>query len=179
MAELPKLGYSVSNSLAATISDNTTYALMASYRIDAFKFSAGYDHIKYANPNTPLSAEFNDIGGYVLAFVTNNAYNNSKTVQVYWTGVRYTVFPNLDLTAAYYGYHQNAYGTGKQAGCTTAAYSTCSGSFEAFSFDADYYFNKHFDAYLGAMYSGAHDGAASGYFYSTNINPTVGVRYKF
>ena len=63
---------------------------MALYKFDPFKFFAGYEHIKYANPNTPLSAGFNNIGGYVLAFVTNNAYNNSKTVQVYWTGVRYT-----------------------------------------------------------------------------------------
>jgi predicted porin len=98
---------------------------------------------------------------------------------VYWTGVRYTVAPGLDLVAAYYGYQQNAYGTGKQAGCSTAAHSTCSGSLEAVSFDADYHFNKHFDTYLGAMYSGVHDGAASGYIYSTNINPTIGVRYKF
>jgi len=44
---------------------------------------------------------------------------------------------------------------------------------------ADYRFNKHFDAYLGAMYSGVHDGVASGYLNTTNINPTVGVRYKF
>jgi len=180
VAKLPALGYAVSNSLAATISDNTAYALMASYKFDPFKFFAGYEHIKYANPNTPLGAGFNDIGGYVLAFVTNNAYNNSKTVQVYWAGVRYTVIPHLDLTAAYYGYKQNAYGTGQLAGCTTTVSSTCSGSFEAFSLDADYYFNKHFDAYLGAMYSGVHDGVASGYaFYTTNINPTVGVRYKF
>ena len=179
VGELPKLGYSVSNSLAATISDNTAYALMASYRIDPFKLFAGYEHIKYANPDRPLSAGFSDIGGYVLAFVTNNAYNVSKTVNVYWTGVRYTVLPGLDLTVAYYGYQQNAYGTGKQAGCTTSAHSVCSGSFEAFSFDADYHLSKRFDAYLGAMYSGVHDGVASGYLYTTNINPTVGVRYKF
>jgi predicted porin len=179
VAKLPALGYSISNSLAATISDNTAYALMALYEIDPLKFFAGYEYIKYTNPTRPLSAGYNDIGGYVLAFVTNNAYNNSKTVQVYWTGARYTVIPHLDLTVAYYGYHQNAYGTGKQAGCTTAASSTCSGSFEAFSFDADYFFNKHFDAYLGAMYSGVHDGVASGYLKTTNINPTVGVRYKF
>jgi predicted porin len=178
-AALPALGYSMSNSLAATISDNTAYALMALYKMDPLKFFAGYEHIKYANPTTPLSAGYNDIGGYVLAFITNTAYNNSKTVQVYWTGARYTVIPHLDLTVAYYGYHQNAYGTGKQAGCTTATYSTCSGSFEAFSVDADYFFNKHFDAYLGAMYSGVHDGVASGYLNTTNINPTVGVRYKF
>jgi len=53
------------------------------------------------------------------------------------------------------------------------------GSLEAFSLDADYHFNEHFDAYLGTMYSGVHNGAASGYIYTTNINPTVGVRYKF
>jgi predicted porin len=179
VAKLPGLGYSISNSLAATISDNTVYALMALYKINPLIFFAGYEHIKYANPTTPLNAGFNDIGGYVLAFVTNNAYNSSKTVQVYWAGVRYAVIPHLDLTAAYYGYDQNAYGTGKQAGCTTAAFSTCSGSFQAFSFDADYSFNQHFDAYVGAMYSGVHDGVASGYLSTTNINPTVGVRFKF
>jgi predicted porin len=99
---------------------------------------------------------------------------------VYWAGVRYTVIPHLDLTAAYYTYQQNAYATGKAAGCTTSANSACSGSFEAFPFDADYFFNQHFDAYAGAMYSGVHDGVASGYdFHTTNINPTIGVRYKF
>jgi predicted porin len=179
VTQLPALGYSILKSLAATISDNTAYALMALYKFDPLKFFAGYEHIKYANPHSPLNAGFNDIGGYVLAFVTNNAYNNSKTVQVYWSGVRYIVVSNLELTAAYYGYRQNAYGTGTQAGCTTSAHSVCSGSFQAYSLDADYRFNQHFDAYLGAMYSGVHDGAASGYLATTNINPTVGVRYKF
>ncbi len=179
VAELPALGYSASNSLAATISDDTTYALMAFYNFAPFKIFAGYMHIKYANPSDPLRAGFTDIGGFVLAFVSNTAYNDSKTNQVYWTGARYTVLPELELTAAYYGYDQNAYGTGSQAGCSTTAHSTCSGSLEAFSFDADYHFNRHFDTYLGAMYSGVHDGLASGYFHSTNINPTAGVRFKF
>lgn len=179
LAELPSLGYSSSDSLAATVSDNTAYALMASYRLDVLKFLAGYEHIEYTNPATPLAPGFTDIGGYVLAFVTNDAYGNAKTVALRWVGVRYTATPGLELTAAYYGYDQNAYGVGKQAGCTTAAHSTCSGSLEAFSLDADYRFNRHLDAYLGAMYSGVHDGAASGYLHSTNINPTLGVRLKF
>jgi predicted porin len=178
--KLPALGYSVSNSLAATISDNTAYALMALYRFGRLKFFAGYEYIKYENPKTPLHAGFINIGGYVLAITNNTAYANSKQVQVYWTGLRYTVVPKLELTAAYYGVHQDAYGSGSQAGCSTNAYSVCSGSIEAFSFDADYRFNVHFDAYLGAMYSGVHDGLANGYpYYTTNINPTIGVRYKF
>ena len=180
VAQLPALGYSVSNSLAATISDNTAYALMALYKLDPLKFFAGYEYIKYENPETPLSAGFVDIGGYVLAFVNNTAYQNPKITQVYWGGLRYTVIPRLELSAAYYGVHQSAYGSGTQAGCTTSAHSVCSGSLEAFSFAADYRFNVHFDAYLGAMYSGVHDGLANGYPYNTtNINPTIGVRYKF
>jgi predicted porin len=172
-------GYSVSNSLAATVSDNTAYSLMGLYKFDPFKFFAGYEYIQYTNPSTPLSAGFIDIGGYVLAFVNNKAYDNAKIVQVYWTGVRYSVISNLDLTVAYYGYHQSAYGTGAEAGCSTSAHSECSGGLDAFSFDADYRFNKHFDAYLGAMYSSVHDGVANEYLNTNNINPTIGVRYKF
>jgi predicted porin len=177
---LPALGYSVTNSLAATISDNTAFAVMGLYKFDPFKFFAGYEHIKYANPTNPLGAGFTDIGGYTLAYVNNTAFPIDKILQMYWVGVRYTVIPHLDLTAAYYGVHQDAYGTGKTAGCSTNASNTCSGSLETFSFDADYFFNEHFDAYAGAMYSGVHDGLANGYaFNTTNINPTVGVRYRF
>jgi predicted porin len=179
VAALPALGYPAANSLAATISDNTAYALMGWYHFDPFKFFAGYEYIKYANPTASLSAGFIDIGGYVLAFVSNGAYPSSKIVQVYWSGLRYGFTRNLDLTVAYYGSHQDAYGIGTQAGCSTSAHSVCSGNLEAISFDLDYRFTRHFDAYLGAMYSSVHDGLVSGYLATANINPTVGVRYKF
>src|SRR5580698_4275141 len=52
VAALPALGYTASNSLAGTVSDNTAYALMGLYKLDPFKFFAGYEHIKYANPTT-------------------------------------------------------------------------------------------------------------------------------
>ena len=169
----------LSNSLAATVSDNTAYALMARYPLSSVKLFGGYEYIKYVNPATPLSAGFNDIGGYLLAYVNNTAYNNPKILQVYWTGARYAVTPQLELTAAYYGVHQSAYGSLTQAGCSSNAHSACSGNLETFSFDADYRFNVHFDVYAGAMYSGVHDGLAFGYINTTNINPTIGVRYKF
>jgi predicted porin len=178
LATLPP-AYTPSNALAATVSDNTAYALMARYQLSSFKLFGGYEYLKYVNPTTPLSAGFNDIGGYVLAYVNNSAYDNPKVLQVYWSGVRYAVIPQLELTAAYYGVHQSAYGSGTQAGCSSNAHSACSGSLQAFSFDADYRFNVHFDVYAGAMYSGVHDGLASGYINTTNINPTIGVRYKF
>lgn len=180
VAELPALGLSAGNSLSATVSDNTAFALMARYEIDPVKLFAGYEYIEYANPSSPLAAGFTDIGGYKLAVVNNTAYENDKIVQAYWVGARYTVMTDFELTAAYYGYHQNAYGTGKSAGCTTAASAGCSGSFDAFSLNGDYHFTKHFDAYAGVMYSGVHDGVANGYdFHTTNLNPTIGARYKF
>jgi predicted porin len=179
---LPKLGFSSSNSVAATISDNTTYAVMASYRIApaALKLYAGYEHIQYADPVHDVIEGTAGLGGYILAYVNNAAYVDDKKLDVYWAGVRYSVIPKLDVTAAYYGYRQNAYGTGSQAGCSTNAHSTCSGSFEAYSLDFDYRFTRRFDAYAGIMYSGVSDGLASGYlYYTTNINPTFGVRFMF
>jgi predicted porin len=176
---LPTLGFSPSNSLAATISDNTTFGIMALYNMGAPKFFAGYEHIKYANPSTPLTAGFDDVGGYKLAFVNNAAYPNDKILQVYWAGVKYTLIQQLDLTAAYYGYHQNSYGSGATAGCSGIQAGTCSGTLEAFSFDADYRLTKRFDAYAGVMYTGVHNGLANGYLHTTDMNPTIGIRYKF
>ena len=179
VARLPALGYSAADSVAATLSDNTAYALMALYRFERLKFFAGYEYIRYENPKTPLAPGYINIGGYVLAFVNNQAFDNPKLVQVYWAGVRYRVIPKLELTAAYYGVHQSAYGSGAQAGCSTNAFNVCSGGLEAVSFDADYRFTARFDAYLGVMYSGVHDGMASGYLQTTNLNPTIGMRFKF
>jgi predicted porin len=177
--ELPGLGFSVSNSLAATVSDNTTFSIMGMYNFGAPKIFAGYEHIRFANPSTPLSAGFDDIGGYKLAFVNNAAFPNDKIMQVFWAGVRYSVTEALDLVGAYYGYHQNSYGVGSTAGCSSNIAATCSGTLEGISFDADYRLSKRFDTYAGIMFTGVHDGLANGYIHSTNMNPTIGVRYKF
>ncbi len=177
-ASLPA-GDTLSDSLAATVSDNQAYALMARCQLSAVKLFGGYEYIRYANPATPLKSGISDSGDYVLAYLNNTAYNQPKILQVYWTGVRYSVMPRLELTAAYYGAHQSAYGSFSQAGCSSSAHSACSGNLEAFSFDADYRFNVHFDVYAGAMYSAVHAGLAFNYINTTNINPTIGVRYKF
>jgi predicted porin len=170
---------SPSNALSATVSDNTTYALMGLYNMGVLKFYAGYERIKYENPSIPLNAGFN-VAAYTMAYVSNTAYPNDKTLQVVWGGVRYTVIPELDLVGAYYGYKQNAYGTGANAGCSTNKSGTCSGTLDDISFDADYRLSKRFDAFAGVMYTGVHDGLANGYlFHTTDITTTIGVRFKF
>jgi len=177
---LPALGYSVSNSLAGTLSDNTAASLMGSYVFGPVKFLAGYEYIQYDNALHPFPAGTTIIGGYNLAYVSNTAYPHPKILNVYWGGVRYTAMPGLDLTGAFYGYHQNSYGTGANAHCNTTVAGTCSGYFEGFSFDADYAFTKRFDAYVGAMYTAVYNGVANGYaFQRNNIDPTIGVRFKF
>jgi predicted porin len=180
VALLPGLGYSVDKSLAGTISDNTTFSVMALYNWGVATLFASYEHMKYADPANPLPAGFNDIGGYTLAFVSNTAYVDPKILNVYWGGLRYTVVAGLDLTAAFYGVHQNAYGTGAIAGCSTNAHAQCSGWLQAYSFDADYRLTKRFDVYAGLMYSSVHGGFANGYTLQTNnMNPTVGIRFRF
>ena len=180
VADLPGLGFSPSNSLTATISDNTTYGIMALYNFGAPKIYAGYEHIQFANPTTPLAAGFDDIGGYKLAFVNNAAFPNDKNLQVFWAGAKYTVLSKLDLTAAYYGYKQNSYGIGKNAGCATNVAGTCSGTEAAVTFSADYRFTKRFDVYGGVMYTNVAGGLASGFDFSTNtVDPTIGFRYRF
>jgi predicted porin len=177
---LPALGFSVSNSLAATISDNTTFGLLAMYSFAPLKFYVGYENIKFANPETPLAAGFN-VAAYTLAFVNNAAYPHEKILQVYWTGVKYSVDSNLDLTVAYYGYHQSNYATtAANAGCSSTLSPTCSGELRAASFDAVYKLSKRFDAFAGVMYSAVADGLANGYIYSkNNFDPTLGVRFTF
>ncbi|MFZ1905546.1 MAG: porin [Steroidobacteraceae bacterium] len=175
----PSQCYSVSNSLSATISDNTTFAVMGDYAFGPVKLYGGYEHIDFNNPNDPLAAGALTIGGYVLAFVNNTAYDNEKTLQVYWAGLKYTIVPDVDLVLAYYGYDQNSFATGKNAGCSTVASSGCSGKENAASILVDYRLTKRFDLYAGSMWSGVQDGLGNGFLNKDNIATTVGLRFKF
>jgi predicted porin len=178
VGQLPGLGFTSDKSLSATVSDNTTFAVMALYNLGGVKLFASFEHIKHANPANRLPVGFDDIGGYKLAFVKNTAHTDPKILNVYWGGVSYIALPNLNLTAAAYLVHQSAYGTGAIAGCSTNAHAQCSGLLQAYSFDADYNLTKRFDVYAGL--SSVHDGFANGYLLQTNnLNPTIGVRYKF
>jgi predicted porin len=171
----------ISNSLASTISDNQTYAVMASYAIPGapVKLSAGYERIQFDNPTNPLAAGSLTIGGYILAVTSNTAYDNEKVLQVYWAGIKWGVTPNLDVLAAWYAYNQNSFATGANTGCGTTASSGCSGTEGAVSLVFDYRLSKRFDVYAGTMWSGVTDGLANGFINKDNLATTVGVRFKF
>lgn len=172
----------VSNSLSATISDNETYAIMGLYDFGQtlpLKLLGGYEHIAFNNPTNPINPGALTIGGYVLAFTNNAAFDNQKTLEVFWAGLRYGVAPNVDLLASYYGYKQNSFATGANAGCSSTASSGCSGTENVLSLVIDYKMTKRFDLYAGSMWSGVKDGLANGYINKDNVATTVGARFKF
>jgi predicted porin len=180
VGDLPALGFSPSNALAATISDNTAFDFMAQYTWDVFKFYAGYEHISYGNPQTPLAAG-SDIDSYKIAFVNNAAYPINKVLQVYWAGVKYALSPQVDLTGAWYYYHQNNYAVvAADVGCNSNIAATCAGNTVDYSGDVVWKMTKRFSSYAGLMYTGVHGGQANGYVFHTNdVTTTVGLRYIF
>jgi len=182
------------NTLAATVSDNTGYSAQASYNFKEFlpfKLYAGYERIKYNNPEHPIvanAATFNyvtDIGGYLLSVTTNNAYGSNsfgtndflqKILQIEWAGLRYSITPKFDLTGAYYQYNQKSFNTNA---CRNATLASCAGELHDFSLVADYHWTKRFDTYAGEQYSFVQNGLAAGYLYTSDWTTMLGMRFNF
>jgi predicted porin len=166
----------------ATVSDNSSLALMGRYTWGPAKIFGGYEHVSFANPSRPLADGAVDIGGYRLGPVNNSAFASNRILQIYWTGVKYAATDKLDLIGAYYGYAQNNYNAGgscsSSAGATTLS-GKCSGNLDALSLAAVYNVMPHFDVYGGAMWSQVRGGLAGGYARTNNIDPTAGVRLTF
>jgi predicted porin len=173
-------GNAMDKALSASISDTTTWSLMGTYNFGAPKLFAGYEHIQFVNPDTPVAPGTTTIGGYVLAYVNNAAFPSAKILQVSWIGGKYTFGTDFDLIAAYYRYDQNAYGTSAAtAGCNNTSSGLCKGRLNAYSLAGDYRLSKRFDVYGGFMWSGVQAGLANGYLHTNTIDPTVGIRFTF
>lgn len=171
--------FSVNSSLAGTISDNTAYALMASYDFGRVKISGGWDHLRFADPSNPLTAGAVD-AGYELAFVTNNAYIDNKVLDIFWAGAKFILSQRAYIAASYYGYHQNSYATGANAGCSSSTIAgSCSGNENAFGLLLDYRWSRHFDSYAGGLYSEVSGGLANGFIVTEVLALTTGLRFKF
>ena len=179
--------------LTATISDNTSVMLLAKYAIGPLKLYGGYEQIRYAAPSDPQTA-FSDIAGTFLCAgcaainnttITNTAFGvgglGDKIFQVMWTGAKYAITDQLDVIAAYYHYVQNSYfGTPTGAvPCSGSEHAQCAGTFNAISGAIDWRFAPKWDLYAGFMFSQVNSGLANGYLQRNNIDPTVGLRFRF
>ncbi len=175
--------------LAANISDNTAYSVMAKYTwnigsgaaaspyptkaamkapaADKFTIFAGYEHIENANPNSPVTSG-SAAGNYVLTNVgglpDNNAFTTTRVFDTYWIGGKYAFSWGLNLVGAYYHVNQNSY-VADSAPCVAggASKNDCAGGYDQVSFLVDYDITKHLDVYTGITYARVTNGLASAF----------------
>jgi predicted porin len=176
--------------LTATLSDDTSVMVVGKYSKGPVKLFAGYEYIQYAPPSNSFATGtgFTDIAGDFLcaacAAINNTNINSAafnagdKLFHVFWTGVKYAVTDNLDVTGAYYHYDQPRFGAAVNC-ADPAAFPNCHGTFDAVSFVADWQFAKKFDTYAGLMFSQVNGGLANGFLHRNSIDPTVGLRFRF
>ena len=181
----PPSGYDVNSVLKATLSNSAGVELMARYTWGPFRFYGGYIYARLMNPSDDYPNGFPTIAEGIFVppgAVTSNAYTVNRILNSIWTGVRYSVWSNLDLAAGLYYRTQNDYlpppsvctGTG-----TSISSSKCAGSQGAASFLIVYKPLKRVDVYGGVMVSDVWGGFANGHLYTQNIDPTVGLRIRF
>ena len=122
--------------------------------------------------------------------INNTAFNaGDKLSHVGWTGVKYAVTDDLQVTGVYYYNGQPALGA--TVNCTSpAAFANCHGTLNAASVAVDWQFAKKYDAYAGVMWSQVQNGLANGFALANGLpgttgnkasafDPGVGLRYQF
>jgi predicted porin len=174
-----------SQTLAANISDNTSWSIMGKYTLDLnghyvgpyptkapkpgdkLTFFVGYTNISQANPSTPILSG-DAAGNYPLTVSAtlpdNNAFTTAKVLQFFWGGAKYELPSGLSFTAAYYHVNQNSYvADGLACVAGGASKTDCAGTFDQVSFLADYQMTKHLDLYSGITYGIVQNGLASAF----------------
>jgi predicted porin len=177
----------MSNTEYGIVTDNRALMVAARYKWDPFKLYGGYEHIRQDNPSSPLGIGASAQGGYLLSGVEDGNLDSPKTVQVWWTGVKYAYDGKTDVTLSYYHEEQNDFR--RPPACSPAAgfRSSCAGTLNEVSLYADHHFTRRFDLYAGIAYSNVSGGLAIAiphgpgvpYFYDNNLAPTVGGRFTF
>jgi hypothetical protein len=110
--------------------------------------------------------------------MTNSTDRHPRRCQTWEANVRVTP---LDVIGAYYHYIQNSFfGTATGAApCSGMERSQCAGTFDAISALIDWRFAPKWDVYFGMMFSQMNSGLANGFLQRNNIDPTVGLRFRF
>jgi len=179
--------------LKATLADISGAILAGDYTWGPVKLFGGYEYARFMPPSEKYAGGFTSLGDYNVlpGAVTTTAYNNNKILQVAWTGVKYAITSDLDISGAYYWAGQNNYSPAKTkcgpnktpaipgAAPQGAAAATCAGTISAVSGLIDWRPYPRLDVYAGAMFSAVTGGLANGYIHSTNIDPTIGLRLTF
>jgi predicted porin len=168
--------------------------LLGKYANGPLTLYAGYEWIRFAAPSDPQVA-FTDVSGDFVCLgctaingtnINNTAYGvnglGDRILQSMWIGAKYAVTKDVDVIGGYYRYIQNSFFGTVAVGpiyCADASHAQCAGNFDAVSFAVDWRFAPKWDAYFGVMFSQETGGLANGYLQRNNIDPTVGVRFRF
>jgi predicted porin len=175
------------NTIYGIVTDNDAIMVAAKYMGDPFKVFVGYEHIRQNNPSHPLGVGASDQGGYFMSGVENTNLDSTKTVQIWWTGVKYSFNSKTDITAAWYHQAQDTFRVPPTCSPTAGFRSSCAGTLNEFSLYADHHFTRRFDVYAGIAYSDVSGGLAIAiphapgvpYFHNNNTAPTIGGRFIF
>jgi predicted porin len=189
--------------VSATVSDNTNVTVGAKYEVDRLKLYAGYELNQFANPSDTYAAGtgFSDIAGDFICsgctalngttISTTSFSHGDKIQQFVWFGGKYALTDALDLTGAYYHVWQNDYSGGgavkNAAGVITAnpcsvsnrAQASCAGSLDAGSVLLDWRFAPKWDTYVGVLYTKLNGGMDSGFLSNNSLSTTAGLRFRW
>ena len=176
--------YDSNSVLKGTLSNNFGVELLGSYKWDRFKFYGGYIFARLSNPSDDNMYGFRTIYPEITVpygAVTFNNYNYDKSLNTFWTGVKWSVpdewmrgWGSFDLAAGFYYQTQNNFNFSvNKAGFTVPAACTgsgafissnkCAGSQDAISFLADWKPFARVDIYGGVMISNVYGGLANGF----------------
>ena len=195
--------------LKATLADINAGIIGIKYVNGPYKAFAGYEYSQYSNPTDSYAAKavangFTTLGDYnVLPGASNvsiTSYTNHKILQVFWVGATYSIRPDLDITGAYYFANSKQFlPVHADRLCASDRLrrqhdkiridrlSTASGRGEQLLRRQrerrlgliDWRPYKRLDVYAGVLFSQVSGGLASGFFHTTNVAPTAGVRLTF
>ena len=179
--------------LAAYISNNTSYSVMAKYTMamankSKLAIMAGYSHFEKAHNS---DATGGSQGDYPISIGIN--INSTAKYDAFWMGARYIMADNTTIAAGYYHVHQNSWSIGlgstgtENIGCSGAGL-LCAGAFDEMSLSVTKPVVRHVDVYAGINFSRVNDGLANGFVGTTSDGTTgsqsqttlaTGVRVKF
>jgi predicted porin len=173
------------DTLRATISNNTSGMALVKYKWNQLTLYGGYEYILFEDPTSEWAQAGNLFTGIDGGPMQNrgNQFLSDRRLQVFWTGAKYAVTPDLDITGAYYHLDQNNFNITAVRHCSDTSSAGCSGTEDAISFLIDYRIPvaKKFDVYGGVMWSEVRNGLANGFQPggAVNVDPTIGLRFRF
>ena len=187
--------YNPNDILKATLSNNLGVELVAKYKWNSVSFYGGYLYANLGDPSDAYASGFSTIANGIFvpsgavtstAFLNNGeyalpAYPINRINNTIWTGFKWSIWSNLDLTMGFYYQTQNnfnftwnagtikgiPYGYATPLACNgTGAFissSKCAGSQDAVSLLVDYRPVGRVDLYAGVMMTNVYGGMANGH----------------